>query len=291
MTRILITLTALTLLGVAAQAIDYTQFSVAKRLHKEKRYDEAITKLEAMAAKTDEASENFTYLDYAIDIAVAPLKNADRALALAATVKDPVHRDFAKLRVLAAFERYDEALASVQGKDIDSWPVRCRSQAHGILAGIYHVRKDTASELKQWQLTAAAPGAEVSTRGRALRELGVLYLKQGKTKEAETQLRLALQVTPANYTWRVESLIALSRLLVENQRAREAVKAFEGTDFTQISSLNSKAHLHEAYARALLASGRKIKAIETFDALLKLDIPAEWKTRINAELDQMAESF
>lgn len=291
MTRILLTLTALTLLGISAQAVDYAQFSVAKRLHKEKRYDEAIAKLEAMAAKADDAGENFTYLDYAIDIAVNPLKNAQRALALAAAVKDPAHRDFAKLRVLADFERYDEALASVQGKDIDAWPVRCRSQAHGILASIYHARKDTAAELKQWQLTAAAPGADVSTRGRALREMGVLYLKQGNAKEAETQLRLALQVTPANYTWRVESLVALSRLLVEDQRSKEAVKAFDGTDFTQISSLSSKAHLHEAYARALLAAGRKIKAIETFDALLKLDIPAAWKDRINAELDQMAESF
>lgn len=291
MTRILLILTALSLLGVSAQAVDYAQFSVAKRLHKEKRYDEAIAKLEAMAAKTDEAGENFTYLDYAIDIAVNPLKNAQRALALAAAVKDPAHRDFAKLRVLADLERYDEALASVQGKDIDAWPVRCRGQAHSILAGIYHAKKDAAGELRQWQMTADAPGAEIGVRGRALREVGVLYLKQGKAKEAEEQFRRAIQVTPANYAWRVESLVALSRLLIESQRGREAVRAFDGTDLTKVTSVTSKAHLVEAYARALLAAGRKIKAIETFDQLLQLDIPAEWKDRINKELDQMAETF
>ncbi|MDB6004656.1 MAG: hypothetical protein JWR15_1643, partial [Prosthecobacter sp.] len=262
MTRIIITIATLAWLGVSAQAIDYAQLSVAKRLRGDKRYDEAIQKLEGMAAKTDEAGENFTYLDFAIDMAVESLKNPGKALALAAAVKDPAHRDFAKLRVLADFERYDEALASVQGKDIDAWPVRCRSQAHSILAGIYHAKKDAAAELQQWQLTADAPGAEIGVRGRALRELGVMQLKQGKAKEAEEQFRKAVQVTPANYAWRVESLVSLSRLLVESQRGREAVKAFEGTDFTKVTSLTSKANLIEAYARALLAAGKKIKAIE-----------------------------
>ncbi|WP_395743310.1 hypothetical protein [Prosthecobacter sp.] len=292
MTRIITLAATLALLGVsAAHAIDYTQFSAVKRLRADKRYDEAIQKLEGMAAKTDDAAENFTYLDYAIDMAVESLKNQERSLALAAAVKDPAHRDFAKLRVLADFERYDEALASVKDKDIEAWPVRCRSQAHSILAGIYHARKDAAAELKQWQLTADAPGAEPGVRGRALREMGVLQLKQGKTKEAEVHFRQAIQVTPANYAWRVESLVSLSRLLIESQRAKEAVKAFAGTDFTKVTSVTSKANLLEAYARALLASGKKIKAIETFDQVLQLDIPSEWKDRINSELDQMAEAL
>jgi hypothetical protein len=47
----------------------------------------------------------------------------------------------------------------------------------------------------------------------------------------------------------------------------------------------------EAYARALLAAGKKIKAIETFDQLLQLNLPTTWKDRINQELDQMAEEF
>ncbi len=289
MTRIIIP--ALALLCVSAQAIDYNQFSVAKRLRSEKRYDEAVQKLEGMAVKADDPSENFTYLDLAIDITVESLKDEKRALALAAAVKDPAYRDFTKLRVLADFERYDEALASVKGKDIDAWPVRCRSQAHGILASIYHAKKDASAELQQWQLTADSAGAVIGVRGRALRELGVLQLKQGNAKEAEAQFLKAVQVTDANFAWRVQSLVALSRLLVESQRGREAVKAFDGTDFTKITSLTNRANLVEAYARALLAAGRKIKAIETFDQLLQLDIPAEWKDRINKELDQMAETF
>ncbi|WP_395751763.1 tetratricopeptide repeat protein [Prosthecobacter sp.] len=287
----IISIAAFVFFGVSAHAIDYTQFSAAKRLRADKRYDEAIQKLEGMAAKTEDAGENFTYLDLAIDMAVESLKNAEKALALVGEVKDPAHRDFARLRVLADFERYDEALASVKGKDVDAWPVRCRSQAHGILAGIHHAKKDVAAELQEWKKTAESPGAEPGVRGRALRELGVLYLKEGKSKEAEEQFRQAIQVTPANYAWRVESLVALSRLLIEEQRGKEAVKVFEGTDFTKVSSMTSKGNLLEAYARALLAAGRRIKAIETFDELLKLDISAEWKGRINRELDEMAESF
>ena len=53
----------------------------------------------------------------------------------------------------------------------------------------------------------------------------------------------------------------------------------------------AKGNLLEAYARALLAAGKKIIAIETFDQLLQLDLPSAWKDRINKELDQMAEEF
>lgn len=281
----------LALLSLSSHALDFQELGAVKHLTTDKRYDEAIQKLEALAAKTDEAGENFHYLDLAIDITVKSLKNADRSLALAAQVKDAAHRDFAKLRVLTDFQRYDEALASVQAKDIESWPTRCRGQAHGFLAEIYHKKKDDTAELKQWLQAAAAPGAEIGVRGRAYYQAAVLQLKQGDKTKAEEQLRQAIALTPANYAWRTESLIALSRLLIDNQRPKEAVKAFEGTDFSQVENLNSKGSLLEAHARALLAAGKKIKAIETFDQLLQLNLPAPWKDRINKELDQMAEDF
>ena len=281
----------LAFLTASSHAVDYQELSAVKRLTAEKRYDEAIQKLEALAAKTGETGENFHYLDLAMDITVKSLKNADRSLALAAQVKDAAHRDFARLRVLTDFQRYDEALASVREEAIDTWPVRCRGQAHGFLAEIYHKKKDEAAELRQWQKAAEAPGAEVGLRGRAYREAAVLHLKHGDTAKAEEQFRQALAVTPANYAWRIESLVSLSRLLIDNKRPKEAVKAFEGTDLSKVENINSKASLLEAYARALLASGKKIKAIETFDQLLQLNLPATWKDRINQELDQMAGEF
>jgi tetratricopeptide (TPR) repeat protein len=291
MNRLCLLLVCLVSFGGLSHAIDYTALSAVKRLRTEKRYDEALQKLEALATKTDEASENFTYLSQALDIAVDSLKDADRSLALAAAIKEPALRDFAKLRVLADFKRYDEALAFVRDKKVASWPARVLGQAHGILATIYHEKKDAAAELAQWQLAAAAPGAEVGVRGRALREAGVLFQKQGNAAMAEEQFRQALKVTPSNYAWRVESLISLSRLLIESNRTKEAVQAFDGTDFTKVTSVTARGSLLEAYARTLLAAGKKIKAIETFDQLLQLDLPAVWKDRINQELDQMAEEF
>ncbi len=281
----------LVLLTSSSYAVDYQALSAVKRLTADKRYDEAIQNLEAIAAKTEEVGENFHYLDLAMDITVKSLKNADRSLALAAQVKDAAHREFAKLRVLTDFQRYDEALASVREEAIETWPVRCRGQAHGFLAEIYHKKKDEAAELRQWQKAAEAPGAEVSVRGRAHREAAVLHLKHGDTTKAEEHFRKALAVTPANYAWRIESLAGLSRLLIDNKRPREAVKAFEGTDFSKIDHITSKGTLLEAYARALLAAGKKIKAIETFDQLLQLNLPTPWKDRINQELDEMAEEF
>lgn len=285
-------LVAVTLvLAASSHAVDYKQLSAAKRLAADKRFDEAIQRLEGLAAKTEEAGENFGYLDLAIDIAAKSLKDADRALALASEIKDTAYRDFARLNVLAEFKRFDEALASVQGKKVETWPVRCRAEAHGILAGIYHKQKDETAELEQWQLASTAPGAEMGVRGRALREAGVIYLKRGDTTKAEEQFRQAISLAPSGYAWRTESLIALSGLLIQSQRAKEAVKVFEGTDFTKVENLNSRASLLEARARALLAAGKKIKAIETFDQLLQLNIPAPWKDRINAELDRMAEEL
>ena len=102
---------------------------------------------------------------------------------------------------------------------------------------------------------------------------------------------LQMRAADGRHVEDIASLAGLSRLLIDSKRPKEAVKAFEGTDFSQIGHITSKGTLLEAYARALLAAGKKIKAIETFDQLLQLNLPTAWKDRINQELDQMAEDF
>jgi tetratricopeptide (TPR) repeat protein len=275
----------------AASALDYTQLNAVKLLRSEKRFDEAIQKIEAMAAQAADADENFHYLEIAIEIATGSLKNADRALALADKVKDPAQRDYAHLRVLSDFKRYDEALARVHDKKIDEWPVRCRGSAHGILADIYRLRGDDAAAQEQRLKAIASPGAEAVVRGNAATDAAQLYLKQGDTRKAEEMFRQALDVSPAYYAWRNESVIALSRLLIQTQRPKDAIKLFEGMDFSKIENTNARGNLLEAFARALLAADKKIKAVETFDSLLQSGIPDTWKDRINKELDQMAEDF
>jgi tetratricopeptide (TPR) repeat protein len=274
-----------------APALDYTQLNAVKLLRSEKRFDEAIKKLEVMATQADDADENFHYLDLAIEIASGSLKNADRALSLANTVKDPARRDFANLRVFSDFKRYDEALARVRGKKIDEWPVRCRGSAYAILADIDRLRGDDASAQGHRLKAIASPGAEAVVRGNAATDAAQLYLKQGDTRKAEEMFRQALDISPAYYAWRNTSVIALSRLLIQTQRTREAVKLFEGMDFSKVENINARGQLLEASARAFLAAGKKIKAVETFDVLLQSGIPDTWKDRLNKELDHMAEDF
>jgi tetratricopeptide (TPR) repeat protein len=244
-----------------------------------------------MAAQAADADENFHYLEIAIETASGSLKDADRALALADKVKDPARRDYANLRVLSDFKRYDEALARVRDKNIDEWPVSCRGKAHVILAAIYQMRGDDAAAQEHRLKAITSPGAEAAVRGNAATEAAQLYLKQGETRKAEEMFRQALDISPAYYAWRNESVIALSRLLIQTQRAKEAVKLFEGMDFSKVENTNARGLLLEASARTLLAAGKKIKAIETFDTLLQSGIPETWKDRINKELDQMAEDF
>ncbi len=62
-------------------------------------------------------------------------------------------------------------------------------------------------------------------------------------------------------------------------------------DFSKVQSPHTRGRLFEAQARALLASGQVIKAVESFDELLKTNVSQAWKDRINRELDEMAESF
>jgi len=275
----------------AASALDYTQLRAVKLLRSEKRFDEASQKLEALAAQAVNADENFHYLEIAIEIASGSLKDADRALALADQVKDPARRDYANLRVLSDFKRNEEALARVRGKNIEEWPVRCRGSAHEILAAIYRARGDEASAQEHRLKAVASAGAETVVRGNAATDAAQLYLKQGDIRKAEEMFREALDISPAYYAWRNASVIALSRLLAQTQRAKEAVKLFDGMDFSKIENTNARGQLLEAYARALLAAGRKIKAVETFDTLLQSSIPDTWKDRINKELDRMAEDF
>jgi len=284
------TMVFLAQLGTAS-ALDYTQLNAVKLLRSEKRFNEAIQKLEAMAAQAADADENFHYLEIAIEIASGSLKNADRALALADKVKDPARRDYANLRVLADFKRNDEALARVRDKKIDEWPARCRGSAHGILADIYRLRGDDASAQEHRLKAITSPGAEAVVRGNAATDAAQLYLKQGDTRKAEAMFRQALDISPASYAWRNTSVMALSRLLIQTQRPKEAVKLFEGMDFSKVDNTNARGQLLEASARALLAAGKKIKAVETFDTLLQSGIPDPWKDRINKELDQMAEDF
>jgi tetratricopeptide (TPR) repeat protein len=279
------------LLSGTLRAIDWTGLEAVRRLQEEKRYDEAVKRLEAMATRASADAEQFYYLEQAIDIAVESLRDFDRARALARAARDPARRDYADLEVLWRFKKDDEALAAVRGKPIDTWPLDCRGSAHKIIGDLQQTRGDSASALAHYVNAARSSGAPVMIRGRAARQAGMLYLDRGERAPAKAMFRHALTVSPAPYAWRCESLLTLSQMLVEERRAPEAVALFQGVDFTKLEAGHWKSRLLEAYARALLAAGRNIKAVETFDQLLQSGISKNWQARIEKELDKLAEEW
>ena len=275
----------------SAAALDYPELSAVKLLRSEKRFEEAIAKLQRLAEKTSDPDENFHYLNIAIEVASTSLKRFDLAIALSEKVADPGRRDYACLRVLSDFKRYDDALVRVLGKNIDEWHARCRGSAHLILAEIYQSKRDEDSAQEHRLKAIASQGAETVVRGNAANDAGQFCLRKGDVQGAEKLFREALEISPAYYAWRNASQIALSRLLIQDRRAKEAVSLFQSMDFLKVESPSSRGQLLEAYARALLAAGKKIKCVETFDSLLQSNISETWKERINKELDKMAEDF
>jgi tetratricopeptide (TPR) repeat protein len=278
-------------LATGVSALDYAGLNAVKQMRVEKRYEESVQKLVAMAGSAASDGEQFHYLQLATDIAAESLKDLDRARVLADTIRDSARRDFAQLQLLWRFKKYDDALKRVQGKAIDEWPVGCRGSAHVILADIYRLRADEPAALEHYAKAILAAGAEASVRGGAAREAGMIYLKQGNRAKAEEMFRKAMDASPAAYAWRNESLIKLSGMLIQDQRSAEAVKLFAGIDFDKLDIPHWKSSLLDAYARALLADGQKIKAIETFDRLLQSGISKEQQAKIEKELDKLADEM
>ena len=75
-------------LATGAPAVDWQELSAAQRLCADKRYEEALGRLKALADRTPGEAEQFQYLGKAIDIAVDSLHDGARAKSLAAAVHD-----------------------------------------------------------------------------------------------------------------------------------------------------------------------------------------------------------
>ena len=249
--------------------------------------EESVRKLEASADSITNDSEQFRQLRKA----VGSLKDADRAKALVGKIRNPGYRDFTMLETLARFKQYDDAITLMKGKDIEAWPTECRGAAYKVLGDIHQAQKNDAAALDNYILAIAAPATEVIVRGWAAHAAGGIYLKQRDRVKAEAMFRQALGISPAGWAWRNECMTILSGMLIEDKRAPEAVKLFESLDFEKMDIPYWKAVLLEAYAHALLADGKKIKAAEMFDALLKTDISKEQKAKIEKELDKLAEGM
>jgi len=289
--RILSAMLLIIVLAGQVRAMDWGGLAAVSRFCEEKRFDEAIRRLEEMAARADNDAEQFHYLQKAVEISGNSMKDYDRARALADKIRDPACRDVAILQLYWNFKRYDEALAHAQGKAVETWPIGSRAAAYNILGEINRMRKNNAAALENYARAAGLPAAAGNVRGSAARAAGALYLENDDRARAEEMFRKALAISPAAFAWRCESLMALSGMLIQDKRTAEAVALFESGKVASDAGEHWKPRLLEAYARALLADGKRIKSIETYDELLKSGISAEWKARIDKDLDKIADSM
>lgn len=264
--------------------------AVVRQMCSEKRFEEAVRKLETEAevAKTD--AEQAAWLQDAVDIVLSQLKDAHRAEALVGQIRDPAWRDFVHLKLLYQLKRHDDALALVQGRQIDDWPLPCRGAAYKVLGDISQARTNNVAALDYYAKAVESPRTSAVDRGWAAYAAGSIHLKEGNRTEAEAFFRKGLTLSPAYYAWRNTTMITLARMLCEDQRTAEAVQLFETVDFDSLGGY-WKATLLDAYAVALLADGRKIKAAQTLDMILRMDVSKAWKAGIEKRLDELADAM
>ena len=72
-------------------------------------------------------------------------------------------------------------------------------------------------------------------KGVAARDAGFAALKAGDAATAERQFRAALQITKAGYAWRCESLLALTDLLLGQDRAAELKPLYDEVDLKALA--------------------------------------------------------
>ncbi len=142
-------------------------------------------------------------------------------------------------------------------------------------------RKEKERAQKVWaeraELTRFGLGKIAESLARAARDLyqrGWQRVQEGRLDEAQEALRKSLEIFPDA----VDALRALGRLLLETDRAQEAVAIFgkvidqgdaNGEDFFYLGE-------------ALLQTGRRKRAVEAFDQAVTLGLP----DRLRREAEQ-----
>lgn len=274
-------------------AMDNRGLKHVRELRADRRFDEANQQLEAMITAADDAKERDFYTIIAVDLADRNLEDTTRAFELAETIADTDRRDFTKLQLLARHGKRAEALALATERDRNnvSWPADSRGAAYRILGDLYLAENDQAAALARYREAAITPATSTVDRGRSAQRAGMIYLSRGNRAKAEEMFRQALAISPAHYAWRNECTITLCQLLIQDQRAPEAIEVLDTVDFQKVGN-TWKTTLLKLYYQALLDDGQKINAIRLLDkALLDPAIPKDSKQWIDKALDKLADEM
>ncbi len=277
----------LTLSAFSALAIDYGGVGKAKQFEKDKRYEEAIAVYENLSDKANDKDDQ-VYMLAAVNIALVPLNNQEKALKLAGRVKNPERQAF----VMMSLYKPEEIIAKYKDTDFMTWPDDIRAEAYKNRGIAYNSLKRYKEALADFEKAFALPGGSHVIKGIAANTAGDIYLLHMKDEgKAEEMYRKALSATKAGYSWRNKALLTLTDLLLKNKRNQEALSLYEGTDTKKTESPYWKIALANGYSKALAANGEKLKAMEQLNIALQTETKPEEKKQIQAEIDKIAKDM
>ena len=107
--------------------------------------------------------------------------------------------------------------------------------------------------------------------------------------KAEDYYRKSLAATSAPYAWRCGAVIRLSELLLQQNKADEAVKIYDEKNIAKAIPY-WKVQLTINYANALAAAGQNAKAVEQLNGVIKFASGGQKKI-IQKKIDKLSESM
>ncbi len=235
-----------------------------RRLEKEKRYDEALAALEALAAAHSDQQAQF--LRSAADLALQRLKNPEAALRYAEQVSDKAWSGFLRFSILADTGRDEEALALAAETPPDAFPPTVQTEAFLKLGNLHRKHGDTERALEAYHRATEAPGGSILHWSWACKYAADLHRARAETERELECYRLCLS-KPVFLASRNECLFAYTGHLAT---AGQFAEAFALLDAEQARFENRDPDYWTArfwihYANLLNLSGDRVQAIDLYD--------------------------
>lgn len=249
---------ALITLTLTAHAQDWRQ------LEKEKRYDEALTALETLAAANP--GKQVQFLRSAADISLKYLKSPEKALAYADQLNDKAWSSFLRFTILLDSGRAEEALALLKKTPPESFPIETQTDTFRRIGLLYQKSGDTDQALAAFHRAIEAPGGGIGEWIWSCKYAADLHRARGETDKEIELYRLCLS-KPVFLAGRNECLFAYVKHLagVGNFTEAFAVLDAEKPVFDSREPDYWTARFGIEYARLLALSGERVKAIDAYD--------------------------
>ncbi len=278
----------LALSTLSSSAFDYKEARKARQLQKDKRYEEAIAVYENLSKKTKNVYDDQRYMVLAIKIALYSLKDREKAIKLAESIKNPERRAY----VLMSLYKPETLIEKYKETDFMTWPEDLRVAACKNRGEAYFKLKKYQEALVDLEQALSIQGGSPRDRGEAARIAGDIYLDNMKNEaKAEAMYRKALAATRGNYSWRNNALLRLSDILLRNKKNKDALAIYQNSNLDKIKIPFWKITIARGHAKALAANGKNLEALKQLNMALQTETNPDRKKNIQKEIDKLSEDM